>query len=502
MLTFLQPVWLWAISGIIVPVAIHLWNVKQGKIMHVGSIALVIQSDRQQAKSLQLKDLLLLLLRCLLIIILSMLMAKPVIKKPLSASNQKGWLLMERSGLKETYQQYSEEIDSLLKAGYHFHFFEEEFPGGDLSAALKTDKDSIRQEPVNYWQLLQSLNQKVPDSLPVYLFTQNSLTRIAGNRPAIAMNLHWKTYTARDSIASYITQAYEDAKGEVISKIAKSTPGFTATVQQSFSRQNLPALFKIISDSGNTLIQYTDSPGHSSKVVLDTSSVNVAIYAGVNAHDAVYLQAAINAIKQVTGRKIRLSMVKNARDIPVSTDWLFWLSNELLPSSPVFKKVFMYALANERNHSTWVATAGKFMTGEEPISIRKSMAPELPNTQNVLWTNGYGDPLLTVEGNEKIIYRFYSRFDPGWSDLVWSSHFADFLLKLLIEGSDKGSNNHDKRTVAASQLLPVLQTQRTQVKENFLQTQDLSFIFWLVVFVLFCLERFLSFSKKKEEANG
>jgi len=67
-----------AAAGIIIPGIIHFWNRKQSKILKIGSISLLTQSYKQQAKSLQLQQRLLLLLRCLLILLIALLLSHPV----------------------------------------------------------------------------------------------------------------------------------------------------------------------------------------------------------------------------------------------------------------------------------------------------------------------------------------------------------------------------------------------------------------------------------------
>ena len=57
---FVQSIWLWAITGIAVPIVIHLWNVKQGKTFKVGSILFVTETARSYATSLKISELLLL----------------------------------------------------------------------------------------------------------------------------------------------------------------------------------------------------------------------------------------------------------------------------------------------------------------------------------------------------------------------------------------------------------------------------------------------------------
>ena len=90
MLQFIQSIWLWAAAAIIIPVIIHLWNVKQGKTLKVGSIALFTESAELHASSVKLSQLLLLLLRCLILMVLAMLLAKPFYVRRLIAQKEKG----------------------------------------------------------------------------------------------------------------------------------------------------------------------------------------------------------------------------------------------------------------------------------------------------------------------------------------------------------------------------------------------------------------------------
>ena len=69
-----------AATGIIVPLIVHLWNVKKGKTLKIGSIILLGESAKQSSKSFQIKDWLLFLLRSLLIIIIAFLLAEPFLK--------------------------------------------------------------------------------------------------------------------------------------------------------------------------------------------------------------------------------------------------------------------------------------------------------------------------------------------------------------------------------------------------------------------------------------
>lgn len=135
MLQLVQNIWLWALTGLAVPVIIHLWNVAPGKTLKVGSIALFTESARSHAKSLKLSDLLLLLLRCLLLAVLVLLLTQPFWE--VDVTKEKGRVMIEKNSVKDAYSKFRPRIDSLLKAGYAFHYFNPGFEEVAFDAAYK-----------------------------------------------------------------------------------------------------------------------------------------------------------------------------------------------------------------------------------------------------------------------------------------------------------------------------------------------------------------------------
>ena len=47
-MSFLNPTYLWALLGLLIPIAIHLWSKKEGKTVKIGSIELLRESDSKQ----------------------------------------------------------------------------------------------------------------------------------------------------------------------------------------------------------------------------------------------------------------------------------------------------------------------------------------------------------------------------------------------------------------------------------------------------------------------
>ncbi|MGZ3929211.1 MAG: BatA domain-containing protein, partial [Mucilaginibacter sp.] len=114
----LNSIWLYALAALCVPVAIHLWNIRQGKTLKVGSIALINTSSQKSSRSFKLHDLLLLVLRCLLVALLAFVLAMPLWQRHISSSGKKGWVMLPKENLTEAYQKFKPEIDSLTKKGY------------------------------------------------------------------------------------------------------------------------------------------------------------------------------------------------------------------------------------------------------------------------------------------------------------------------------------------------------------------------------------------------
>ncbi|RYZ29372.1 MAG: hypothetical protein EOO10_06515 [Chitinophagaceae bacterium] len=469
----LQPIWPWAITGIIVPVLIHLWNVREGKTLKVGSISLLQETARQHARSLKLKDLLLLLLRCLLIIVLAFLLAKPVWKEQLFSGSEKGWVLIEKERIKTAYQQHKNKIDSLKNAGFKFHYLSEGFPADDWELALEQPIDSSANPNTPYWTLLKNLNELVPTDLPVFLFTSNELKRFTGPRPAVAMNLYWFIYSLPDTVVKKPLVVHKSSADKLRVAIGNSTANGTFYTKEGIEERSL-----------------------ADGIALDTAAIDVAIYADQFATDAMYLRAAINAIEQTAKIKINTVSIKGDDEINQNMDWLFWLSEKPLPQVTP-PNVFVYEKGKDETLTSFIHSSEASLVNSEPVSLLRSNSQTSKANRKAIWNDGFGNVLLGVSSGKQMIYHFASRFNPAWNDLSWNGNFVNMVYDLLIT-KNQSFKNFDKRTIDVKQMMPVLQRQKDFDKQKFIQATDLSKAFWMVAFLLFCLERYLSLTRKNE----
>jgi hypothetical protein len=291
MLQLLQPIWLAAMAAISVPVAVHLWNDRRGKVLRIGSVAMLSGVTKRLAWSRRITQWWLLLLRCLLLLALAFLLTGPYWTRP--APVGKGWVLVEGSG-----GAYAPVIDSLVKAGYERHAL----GGGGNNWADFREADSLALPGRDF-----------------YVFSTALVGRFSGPRPATERVVHWEVYAPVDSVTRWVQSAWRSSADSVT--VLEGSSKATGTMWQ---RRVVPAGF------GGTKI--------------DTASIRVRIVAdGKYTTDGKYVAAAVKALRRVTGRNIVFG----------DGGWLFWLSDRPVVGEG-YERVWCYAPGKEAAVDTWM----------------------------------------------------------------------------------------------------------------------------------------------------
>lgn len=509
MFQILQPISLFSIAGIAIPIIVHLWNVRQGKTLKVGSISLLIEGAKQSSRSLKLHQLLLLLLRCLLITLLAFILARPQWQQQLITKKEKGWFLLEKENLHEGYNKNKAKIDSLLKVGYEFHYLDKGFSKNDFVKALEANKDTIIPNPVNYWSIIKELNEVVPAELPVVLFVENKLGRFSGERPQISLNLSLNTYTPSDTVSTWIAKAFLTPTDSIHTIVGHSTLSRNYFTQHNTSSKAINNdKFRIEISGGKLAISLKDDKAtngiDTSAVSVDTSSISLTIFSDKFRNDANYVRAAIESIRRFSNRKIKVATTNKFNNIGGNQDWLFWLSELNIPASIKANNILKYEAGKVESKATWVSGMDETTNNQQAIVVAKTVASKsLSTPSETIWADGFGTPLLLKElKGSNSVYHFYSHFDPEWNDLAWSGQFPALIFNLLFKDDNK-VNLRDKRIIDDKQLQPMLSSKtQTTTKDKFVRKVDLSFYFWLAAFMMFFLDRFISFRNKKVLSNG
>ena len=86
-MSFGAPIWLMAAAGLLIPVLIHWWRSRSGRVLEIASVRFLEKGAQPVARRRRLQDLLLLLLRCLLFIVAAVWLAIPLLP-PLKAKKR------------------------------------------------------------------------------------------------------------------------------------------------------------------------------------------------------------------------------------------------------------------------------------------------------------------------------------------------------------------------------------------------------------------------------
>ncbi|MBV8388211.1 MAG: BatA domain-containing protein [Mucilaginibacter sp.] len=491
---FLHPIWFFALAAISIPVAIHLWNIRKGRTLKVGSITLITAASQKRSLSLRLNDVLLLLLRCLLLTLLAIVLTMPLWRQDNNFSKTQGWILIPKASLKEAYQKFKPMIDSLIKSGFEFHYFDKDFAKADFNKVL-ADTTLHHNSYASHWTLAQQLNGQIKPSLPVYLLTSNSAVHFTGEKPSVSLNLHWQTFTPADSVSTWIAKAWLTNNGAIEMAEGVSHPSGTFYQNYTIRSGDQSTNFTVRSDSGKLSIGLKNA---NELIPVDTSTWRFAIYADKNSIDASYLKAALQSIIQFTRHKAVVKQYTDANQLPSQQNWLFWLS-----AKPVNKKLqsdnmFVYENGKTSHSNSWIETES-----DQKIALYKSITGNRKGF--AIWKDGFGNPVLSLENQSgKNRYHFYNRFDPAWSDLVWSDEFPKMLLKLIIGPATEPNSKYDKRILSDQQIMPNITNERSVSIGKVTEHIDLSRYLWLLLVLIFFAERWLAHrnTSKPVSKNG
>ncbi|AMR30276.1 hypothetical protein A0256_01985 [Mucilaginibacter sp. PAMC 26640] len=495
-MTFLSPIWFFALAALSIPVLIHLWNIRPGKTLKVGSISLITEASKNTSRSFKLMDLLLLLLRCLLLALAALFLASPVWLRNPESDKAKGWVLLPRENLKESYQKFKSRVDSLTKAGFELHYFNTGFLKIDTAKLPVIAPDTTGNAgTANYWSLIKQLDKQVSASLPVVVITPNNQHHFSGKKPSVNLNLKWQTYTAADSTSKWIAGAWFTANNAIKVTVGNSGPAGTYFTDK-YIRNDGDAELTANVQNGQPVVNLKATG--STPVIVDTATLRIAVYTDQYALDANYLTAALNAVLTFRGGRAIVKQYRHPEQIPGGQTWLFWLSDAPLNSQATQKAghTFKYEPGKVSNVSTWITATKRnaLPNSEQKISLAKLIGTTQNNT--AIWQDGFGRPVLSLE-NQHSIYHLYTHLNPAWTDLVWNDDFPKMILKLIESDPQALPAKYDKRTLSDEQLQP---HKITEIKETAtvkpIQKTDLSKYFWLLLIIIFIAERWLAHKTK------
>lgn len=312
-MSFVNPTYLWGFLGLLVPLAIHFWSNKEGRIIKIGSTQFLEASDSSQSKSIQLNEYVLLLLRLLLISLLVLILAQPKLKQ--ESKNTALTYIVEPSLLENSaVKSMIETIDSDTQ----IRVLTPKFP----EIELYNFDDELKVSP-NYWQLTQQMESLKTDSIVV--FTKGLLSGIKGQRPTLNKPIKWIVLEDEkvENVAPVL--AYKnDSKIKIISAQAASN-------HLSFHKKTMPINSKnIIINDGNDSITI-----NSKKLPLKlTPKLSVLINYDENFNDQLfYIEASLKAIEKYANQEIKIEKTQGLNNKNLDKySLVIWLSEENHPT--------------------------------------------------------------------------------------------------------------------------------------------------------------------------
>ncbi|GHN00066.1 hypothetical protein WSM22_15550 [Cytophagales bacterium WSM2-2] len=313
-MTLANPIFLWALTGLSIPVIIHLLSRKEGKIIRLGSIRHVVETSTQQFKGIRLNEILLLMLRSALIVIFSLLLSG---LQCTGSRNQK-WVVIEKD-LRDT-PLVKVAADSLSNSGFEIHLLARSFPD------LQSDDSTF----TSYGEIVESLKAKKLSE--VVVFASNRMQRFNGPQVELPENIRWIS-------VPFETKEYQLSAVDRGDSVILRT-GFTGADETYFVNKRVA--HNINASTPDTV-----------KVLL------------VNDEAFSYDQKMVGAALKAIGMSFPVKLIVDMSTPSVVTnkkyDWCFWLSQKSMPSNISVNTVLLNPQASneflvQKKKHEWVFT--------------------------------------------------------------------------------------------------------------------------------------------------
>jgi hypothetical protein len=430
-MSFAQPSYLWALLGLLVPIAIHLWSKKEAKTIKIGSVQLLSESKSRQSSSIQLNEWWLLILRMAIISLITLVMAKPQWQS--KVNNSKLTYIIEPEFAKN--EKFMARFND-LQADQEIRLLQSGLPINDNEYANSDDFNSA-----DYWSLASEMDALQTDSIIV--FSNGYAKGLKGARPKINHYINWivldSAQTVEKPLLAYQTEKnitlFTANNSPVVSKISKKNIKLGDVYQLTSNGDSLQVLS---SNSNSTKIPLIQQPALEVSLVY-TDSLNA---------DKTYIAAALAALSTYLNREIKVeSSLDNEVLENKESDLTIWLSTKPAPVSAQKKLVFK----NDTNSNALI------IKGEDE---KKFYITERITTENAV-SGRLTEKLLSILDVNKEVKELQAKAD------IRSVTEADLETNFI---ENKASKTHQ----ASWNLNPYL---------------------WVVLFVLLIVERFVAYKR-------
>lgn len=324
-----NPIWLWGLTGLIIPVAIHLLSRRQGKVIKFGSLRHLEESISKQSINIRLNEILLLILRASLIFLVVIFLCG--INTDLFRTEANNWIIVE-DGLGNDLEVRTL-VDSLKNHGFEVKNMMKEFP----------DSDERTKPFANYWEMVQEVPAGSLEK--VIIISRSYSSGFKGRRVALPNNVTW--IYREPAQKDFTLSAVKFSNDSVVVRKGRSS-----SVMTSFSN---------VTERTDQLLE------ENSVKPSNPDTVRVKIFADLAFdYDRKIIEASLRAIEKTIPLifRITLSSTEDAEEWD-GQDWIIWLSEKNLNATKTNKIVFRKSTVHNSNvlvnvgnsfGQTWVLT--------------------------------------------------------------------------------------------------------------------------------------------------
>lgn len=227
---FIEPFLLWGALAVVIPVVIHFWHQKQGKLLPWAATQWLIEKQQQQSRGLRIDNVFLLLVRCLLLVLLAILLAQPILNwfnKP--PTIQKVHLVQPNTSVANNFKF---ELAEALKKGDRVIWADNQME--PVTDQFTPSQNSATFNSLGLQTILNTLDTKNTD-LHLYLINNQALADV----PAITVPARFQLHTLLDSTKQprpYLT--VKNSKKLFVNQAGKLTS--SATLDPALKFQSNP----------------------------------------------------------------------------------------------------------------------------------------------------------------------------------------------------------------------------------------------------------------------
>jgi len=311
-MVFLNSTYLWALLGLAIPIAIHLWGKKEGRTIKMGSIQFFKESNPKKTSSISINEWWLLVLRLFIIGIIACILAEPALEKS-KADNSITYLMDPSIALDPDFKDMVDSLD----LNHDLKLLQKDFP--DLDREDLNVADNITPD---YWQLAKQMEKLPADS--VVVFTRATVPGIKGKRPEINKSINWILLNAENSRTTLVEARRTGSGVQVISM--RSNDKRIKFEKETFSVNDAKLEINNQGDS----ITVTEANENHHLALKKEIEMNVQLfYSDSLAKEVQYIQSAISAISKYLDVGIKLSKTRNRDSLNIyDENPIIWLSNE------------------------------------------------------------------------------------------------------------------------------------------------------------------------------